>query len=150
MRDAPTEDKYRRIRASNATFIRHVADVPGGLDFLLTAGWHVTVQAFEKHFVFECVPGSSGWRLLEEACTELAKGTATVAAKEERAAYNKRVEVQQRLDSVRLALEDDKESRHARFRYQGDAAAPPPVSSPPAARGSSPPAASGSRPAGEE
>lgn len=69
------------MRISNALFGRHVRDVPGGEDFMRTAGWRVQVVNMERYWVFEGVPGAPSWVLLEAAGCEVDKVERVVAGK---------------------------------------------------------------------
>jgi hypothetical protein len=118
VRDAPDEERYRRVRISNAVFGRHVRDVAGGQEYLLAAGWRPAVVEHDKSLIFEAQPGSLGWRVLEAGVTELQKAEAVVEGKLARKKADKHAEAEQRLEAVRNALQDDKEERHQRFKYK--------------------------------
>ncbi|KAG7673267.1 hypothetical protein Ndes2526B_g03302 [Nannochloris sp. 'desiccata'] len=117
IRDNPTEKKYRKIRITNATFGKHVRDAPGGEAFLIQAGWHAAVVDHERYFIFESQPDTLQWSIFEEACKELAKLDTVLDAKLGRNSGDKKAEIEKRREAARIAIEEDKELRHARFKY---------------------------------
>ncbi|KAL4420465.1 hypothetical protein ABPG75_010121 [Micractinium tetrahymenae] len=104
------------IRILNATFQRHVRDAPRGAEFLQAAGWTAKVLHFDSYFVFEHQPGGPEWRLLGEACTELAKLAALLEGKIKRGMVDKRAEQQAARSKVLAGIEEDKMKRAAMFR----------------------------------
>ncbi len=110
---------FLQIRITNATFGKHVRDAPGGEAFLIQAGWHAAIVEMERYFIFEAQPDTLQWTIFQEACKELAKLDTVLDAKLDRASGNKKAETEKRLEEARIAIEDDKEMRHARFKYTG-------------------------------
>ena len=106
-----------QIRITNATFGNHVRDAPGGEAFLIQAGWHAAVVDHERYFIFEAQPETLQWTIFEEACKELAKLDAVLDAKLERNSGDKKIELEKRREAARIAIEEDKDLRHARFKY---------------------------------
>ncbi|KAL4451902.1 hypothetical protein ABPG75_007564 [Micractinium tetrahymenae] len=116
VRDHPEEPKYRKIRITNNTFQRHVRDAPGGEEFMHTAGWGVKVIDYEKYFLFEHQPGGLEWRVLEEACAELAKLQALVDGKIKRGQGDKKAQQEAMRLQVKAAIEEDKAQREVMFQ----------------------------------
>jgi hypothetical protein len=48
----PDEPKYRQFKSSNPAISKKVMKVPGGLDFVMAAGFTTTVVEFEEHWQF--------------------------------------------------------------------------------------------------
>jgi hypothetical protein len=74
----------------------------------------------ERYFIFEPQPGTLQWSIYKEACKELAKLDTVLDAKLGRNSGDKKAEIEQRREAARVAIEEDKELRHARFKYAKD------------------------------
>lgn len=131
----PEEAKYRKIRITNPTFQRHVRDSPGGEEFMHTAGWGVQVIDYEKFFVFEHQPGGLEWRVLGEACAELAKLEALVGGKIARGLGDKKAAAEALRKQVKAAIEEDKAHREVMFQRVTGAVEAQPLPSSPRSRG---------------
>eukprot|EP00882_Tetradesmus_deserticola_P001525 GHRQ01001647.1.p1 GENE.GHRQ01001647.1~~GHRQ01001647.1.p1 ORF type:complete len:210 (+),score=80.39 GHRQ01001647.1:172-801(+) len=110
----PDEPKYRKIKAANKAYLKHVATVHRADDLMLQAGWRPKVVDLEKAWVWEYEPSSHEFRVLVEAVEVLGRAMQTLHAKAER----KRKEDEERKsrhaeerERIRLALEDDRLQR---------------------------------------
>lgn len=107
-----------QIRITNAAFGKHVRDAPGGEAFLIQAGWHAAIRDHERYFIFESQPDTLQWNIFEEATKELEKLDTVLDAKLARmTSGNKKAEIEKRREAARIAINDDKELRHVRFKY---------------------------------
>ena len=88
---------------------------------MLAAGWHPQVVDLQRYFVFDSQPGSTQWRIFEEACKELSKLEKSLESKVAHPTLkDKKAELQLRREAARLAIEDDKQLRHSKFTYADD------------------------------
>lgn len=115
--DNPGEEKFRRVKATSATLRNAVANVKGGEDLLLHAGWTPKVVEMEKFWVFDAAPDSVRFGVLAESLHLTERALHTVHEKAEK----KRLEKEAKLsrdaaekERVRLAIEEDKLERKLR------------------------------------
>jgi hypothetical protein len=68
--------------------------------------------------VFEHQPDTVQWSIFLEACKELIKLDTALEAKLARdESGDRKAEIEKRREATRIAIEEDKELRHARFTY---------------------------------
>ncbi|KAG2444558.1 hypothetical protein HXX76_001303 [Chlamydomonas incerta] len=113
----PTEEKFRKVKASSNTLKGTVGLIKGGEDLLLLAGWVPKVVDLEKYWVFDAPVDSVRWGLLKEALHLCERAQQTVHEKAEK----KRREKEDKLskesaekERIRLAIEEDKAERKLR------------------------------------
>lgn len=110
----PDEPKYRKIKAANKAFLRHIANVNKAEDLMLQAGWRPKVVDLEKAWLWEYEPSSHEFRVLVEVTEVLLKAMQTLHAKTERKrkddAERKSKHAEER-ERIKLALEDDRLQR---------------------------------------
>ena len=63
----PMEEKYRKIKCSNAAFSKRLGGLPGGKEALLQCGFDLVTDAEDSAFVIQ--PSAEKWELLQTAKT---------------------------------------------------------------------------------
>ncbi|DBA71683.1 TPA: hypothetical protein ACH3X2_001133 [Trebouxia sp. C0005] len=115
----PGSAKFRKVRANNANFKKHVLDAAKQIeDLLLAAGWH-TVENMEKHWVFEAAQGTLTWKYLQITQRELQSAQGLIQDKANRHAKEleeRKTGPQQQRELLLKQLEEDKASRKDKFR----------------------------------
>ncbi|DBB02375.1 TPA: hypothetical protein ACH3X3_011377 [Trebouxia sp. C0006] len=111
----PDSAKFRKVRANNANFKKHVLDAAKQIeDLLLAAGWHTMVENMEKHWVFEAAQGSLTWKYLQITQRELQSAQGLIQDRANRHAKEleeRRTGPQQQRELLLKQLEEDKASR---------------------------------------
>ncbi|DBA84096.1 TPA: hypothetical protein ACH3X1_006574 [Trebouxia sp. C0004] len=111
----PDSAKFRKVRANNANFKKHILDGAKQIEeFLLSAGWHTMVENMEKHWVFEAVQGTLTWRYLQIAQRKLQSAQGLIQDKANRHAKEleqRKTGPQQQRDLLLKQLEEDKITR---------------------------------------
>jgi hypothetical protein len=107
-----------QIRIANKTFGQHVREAPGGESFLIAAGWKAEVRDLQRCFVFDPKPGCVEWDIFKEAAKELGKLEALLEGKLARGTSDRKGEEALRREQARMAIEEDRQDRHAKFTYK--------------------------------
>ncbi|PSC70727.1 nitrate ABC transporter substrate-binding [Micractinium conductrix] len=98
------------------------------------AGFKVKVEEHQKFFVFEHQPGCLEWRVLGEACAELAKLASLVDGKIKRGMGDKKAAQEAMRMQVRAAIEEDKAQREVMFQPVSAAVGAQPLPASPRSR----------------
>ena len=110
----PGEDSKKQIRITTNAYLKHIASTPGAEELLLLVGWRNRVINHERYMVFELAPEDSS--LLEDTVDQLHRMLQLAESKiQSSKTHAKKVDDKKRLESVRAALEEDKEDRHIKF-----------------------------------
>ncbi|KAK9829736.1 hypothetical protein WJX72_007573 [[Myrmecia] bisecta] len=121
----PEEEKYRKIRATNAAFMNKVEALPASIPLLSALGWHVTVDNHEKYWVFDAPAGSLRMRILEGGVGQLQDALRQVSEKAKRnvsEAAVKKAQLEERRKKALLLLEEDQKDRKEMFTYAAGSA----------------------------
>lgn len=110
----PDDDSKKQIRITTNAYLKHIASTPGAEELLIHVGWRNRVINHERYMVFELAPEDSS--LLEDTVDQLQRMLQLAESKiQSSKTHDKKLDDKKRLESVRAALEEDKEDRHTKF-----------------------------------
>lgn len=116
----PEKQKYRKVKANNATFKRDVLDsTKQSEELLLAAGWHTQVNQMEKHWIFDAPKDSTTWQYLQFAHQQLQSAqslTQQKAARHVKEVEERKTGPKKERELLLKQIEADKASRKDRYR----------------------------------
>lgn len=116
----PDQEKYRKVKANNATFRKDILDsTKQGEELLLAAGWHTQVVQMERYWIFDAAKDSTTWQFLEYAHQQLQAAqslTQQKAARHMKELEDRKTGPKKERELLLKQIEADRASRKDKFR----------------------------------